>query len=300
VRSIAPIVALIALVALGAQAAGPAKDATSRQGPAAGPAAANDKTLIATVNGKPYRLNLFRMFYTERLQAAGGQQTPEFRAQVLDQFMTLITAAQEATKLKLQEQPDVQAALEVQRLEVLSNAAIQALAKDQKVSEDEIKKAYAKFAANAKRTQYKARHILVKTKGQAEKLIKQLGKGADFAKLAKENSMAPNATSGGELGWVNASQIPQPLAETLDKLKPGSYAKEPVMTQFGWHVVELEDSRKTEPPSLDSVKPELTAAVKREKAMQEIVKRRDAATVEFNPDIVKTTPKAEAGDKGSQ
>jgi peptidyl-prolyl cis-trans isomerase C len=294
VRPLTPTVALLAFFAAGnLQAAGPAKEKGAAQ-----PPVVDNNTLIATVNGKPYPLNLFRIFYVQRLQATKAQDNPELQTQVLDEFMTLVVAAQEAEKRKLTERDDVKAALELQRMQVLSNVTLLAMAQDEKVSDEEVKKAYDQFVASAKRTEYKARHILVKTKGEAEKLIKQLAKGADFGTLAKDDSIAPNAKNGGELGWVDGNQIPKPLADALGKLKPGDYAKEPVMTQFGWHVIELEDTRTAEPPSLDDLKPQLTAVVQRQKAMEALVKLRDNSMVDLNPEIVKTKPEPETKAEG--
>jgi peptidyl-prolyl cis-trans isomerase C len=294
VRFIRSTIALAALfAATSIQAAQPHKDNAKAQ-----PAGSKD-ALIATVNGKSYSAELFRAFLAQRLEATQDKATPEFQAQVLDEFMANVVAAQEAEKRKLDERDDVKAALELQRLEVLSNATLQAMAQEEKVTDAEIIKAYDDFVANTDRTQYKARHILVKTKDAAEKVIKQLGKGADFGKLARESSIAPNAKDGGELGWVNANQLPKPLSDALSKLKAGSYAKEPVMTQFGWHVVELEDSRTAEPPSLDALKPQLTEHLKRQKAMAKLIKLRSNAMVEFNPDIVKTKPAGESDGKAA-
>jgi len=294
VRFNRPTIALAALfAATSIQAAQPDKDN------AKAPPAGSKDILIATVNGKPYSAELFRTFLTQRLQATQAKDTPEFQAQVLDDFMASVVAAQEAEKRKLGERDDVKAALELRRLEVLSNAALQAMAQDEKVTDAEITKAYDEFVANTDRIQYKARHILVKTKDAAENVIKQLGKGADFGKLARDSSIAPNAKNGGELGWVNANQLPKPLSDALSKLKAGSYAKEPVMTQFGWHVVELEDSRTAEPPSLDALKPQVTEVLKRRKAMAKLIKLRSNAMVEFNPDIVKTKPAGESEGKAA-
>jgi peptidyl-prolyl cis-trans isomerase C len=261
------------------------------------PAAPEKSTRLATVNGKTYSLGLFEMFYGGRLQAMQAKNTPEMQTQALNDFMTMVVAAQEAEKLKLDKRDDVKTALELQRLQILSNATIAFMAQKEKVSDAELKKAYDQLAANAKQTRYKARHILVKTKAEAERLIKKLESGADFQKLAKDDSIAPNAADGGELGWVDANQIPKPLAEALAKLKPGQYGKEPVRTQFGWHVVELEDTSKAEPPSLDDVKPQLTDLLKRQKAIEALVKLRDKTVVDVNPEVVKMKKDAGSPEK---
>jgi peptidyl-prolyl cis-trans isomerase C len=276
----------LALAALFAASSLQAAQAAKTEGAAQLPSP-QKSTRIATVNGKPYSLGLFEMFYAGRLQALQAKNTPQLQTRTLNDFMTMIVAAQEAEKLKLDKREDVHTALQLQRLQVLSNATIADMAQKEKVSDAELEKTYDELAERAKQTEYKARHILVKTKAEAEKLIKKLNSGADFQTLAKDKSIAPNAADGGELGWVDANQIPKPLAEALSKLEPGHFAKEPVMTQFGWHVVELEDTRKAEPPSFDAVKAQLTTLLKRQKAVEELVKLRDNTMVDVNPEVVK-------------
>jgi peptidyl-prolyl cis-trans isomerase C len=249
---------------------------------------------IAVVNGTPYSLDLFRVFYVERLQETKGQNDPAFQQQAFNEFMTMIVAAQEADKRKLGDRPDVTAAIALQRLKVMSNAALASMAQDVKVTDDELKKTYEDLKKNASRTEYKARHILVKDEATARKLIKQLEKGADFADLARKNSEGPTAKNGGELDWFDSSQTVKPIADAVATLKPGTYTKDPVQSQFGWHIIKLEESRTAQPPSFEDAKPQLTAMVQREKLGQQIVKMRDAAKVELNEDVVKVTPKTPA------
>lgn len=259
--------------------------------PAQTPAPLEDSVNIAVVNGKPYSLGLFRIFYVERMQETQHQNDPAFQQQAFNEFMSMIVASQEADKRKLGERPDVTAAMELQRLKVMSNAALGALAQDIKVSDDELKKAYEEVKKAAARTEYKARHILVKDEAAAKKLIKQLDKGADFADLAKKSSEGPTAKNGGELDWFDASQMVKPFSDAVAGMKPGTYTKEPVQTQFGWHIIKLEETRTAEPPSFDDAKPQLTALVQRQKLAQEIAKLRDGAMVELNEEVVKVSPK---------
>jgi peptidyl-prolyl cis-trans isomerase C len=247
---------------------------------------------IATVNGVAYPLDVFRMFFVERLQETQGQNDPAFQQQAFNEFMTMIVAAQEAEKRKLQDSPDVTAALAVQRLKVISNAALAAMARDIQVSDDELKKAYEEVKKNATRTEYKARHILVKDEAEAKKIIKELDKGTDFGELAKKKSEA-TGKDGGDLDWFTADQMVKPFAEAVAKMKPGTYTKEPVQTQFGWHVINLQESRTAEPPSFEDAKPQLTMLVQRQKLSQEIAKLRDGAKVELNEEVVKVTPKTD-------
>jgi peptidyl-prolyl cis-trans isomerase C len=244
-------------------------------------------TLIATVNGVPYPLDVFRVFYMERLQGNQGQENnPAFQQQVFDEFMGLIVASQEGDRRKLQDDRNVVAAMQLERMKVLSNAALSAMAEEIKPTDDELKKAYGQ-AKEKTQAEYKARHILVKDADEAKKIIKQLDKGAKFEDLAKKHSQGPTGKDGGDLGWFDASQMVAPFAEAIAAMKPGTYSKEPVQTQFGWHIIKLEDTRKSEPPSLEDAKPQLTAIVRRQKISSKINEMRQGAMVELNEKVVK-------------
>lgn len=253
--------------------------------------------VIATVNGTAYPLDVFRMFFAERVQQtqAAQQDQPAFQQQAFNEFMGLIVAAQEAEKRKLLDNTEVQAAIELQRMKVLSNAALAAMAKDIEITDDELKAAYEQVKANA-RTEYKARHILVKDEAEAKKLINELDDKADFAELAKKHSLGPTGKNGGDLDWFDSTQMVKPFADAVAAMKPGTHSAEPVQSQFGWHVIELEEVRKQEPPSFDEAKPQLTALVQRQKLAEELNEMRNKAMVELNEDIVRVqkTDEAEA------
>jgi peptidyl-prolyl cis-trans isomerase C len=248
-------------------------------------------TLIATVNGTPYTVDTFRLFMIERLQGGQQENNQAFQQQAFNEFMTLIVASQEAEKRKLQDNPDVQAAMEVQRLKVMANAGMAAMARDIEVTDEALKAAYEEVKKQAERTEYKARHILVKDEAEAKNLIAELDKKADFAELAKKHSLGPTGKNGGELDWFDASQMVKPFADAVSAMKPGTHSKEPVNTQFGWHVIELQETRVAEPPPFEDAKPQLTALVQREKLAQEMATLRDGAMVELNEEIVRVTPR---------
>ena len=206
--------------------------------------AGGDDTLIATINGEPYSLDLFRAFYAQRLQQAGSESSPQLQERVFNEFMNLVVAAQEADARDLADQPDVQTSLALQRMLVLSQAALQAIAADTEVSEDELQQAYEQFKEQAKRTEYKARHILVDEQEKAQELAEQVA-------------------------------------------EPGQWTEQPVQTQFGWHVILLEETRNAEPPAFADAKPQLEAAVKRQKVAARLTEMRNQAMVDLNEDVVK-------------
>ncbi len=243
--------------------------------------------LIATVNGVAYPLDVFRLFYMERLQGNQGQNSPEFQQQVFDEFMGLAVASQDGDRRKLEDDRNVVAALQLERMKIMSNAALSTMADEVEPTEDELKTAYDTVKAQTTRAEYKARHILVKDEAEAKKIIKQLDKGTDFAELAKKHSEGPTGKDGGDLGWFDAGQMVAPFAEAVAALEPDSYTKEPVNTQFGWHVIELQETRKAEPPAFEDAKPQLTALVKRQKIAIKVNEMREKAMVELNEDVVK-------------
>ncbi|MFB1489580.1 MULTISPECIES: peptidylprolyl isomerase [unclassified Thiocapsa] len=283
---------LCALLAAGAAVAEDAKDVEAQpQG---------DDILIATVNDTPYGLDLFRLFFLERLQQSQGQNSPELQEQAFNDFMSLVVASQEAARRHLENDPDVGVAIELQRMKILSNAALASMAEEIEPTEDELKKAYEEVKENASQTEYKARHILVKDEEEAKKMIEELDGGADFGDLAREHSLGPTGKNGGDLEWFDANQMVAPFSEAVAAMEVGSYTKTPVQTQFGWHVIELQDSRKAEPPSFEDAKQQLTALLKRQQLSAKLAEMRDGAMVELNEEVVKLKPTDEAAAEESK
>jgi peptidyl-prolyl cis-trans isomerase C len=276
---------LCTLLATGGAVAEDTKDADSPE------------TLIATVNGTPYRLDVFRVFFMERLQGRPTNNDPAVQQQLFDEFMNLIVASQEGDRRKLEGERNVVAALELERMKVMSNAALSAMADEIEPSEKELKDAYDRIKEQASRTEYKARHILLKSEDEAKKLIKQLDKGGKFDELAKKHSEGPTGKDGGDLGWFDPAQMVAPFAEAVTSMKPGTYTKEPVQTQFGWHIIELQETRKAEPPSFEDAKPQLTALVKRQKLGEKLTNMRNNAMIELNEEIVRLKPEGEDAKK---
>ena len=165
------------------------------------------------------------------------------------------------------------------------------------ISEADIKARYEKeVAAQPPQEEVKARHILLKTKQEAEDVIKQLDKGADFAKLAKEKSTGPSAAKGGELGYFTKGQMVPAFEEAAFALKPGQYTEEPVKTQFGWHVIQVEDKRKAPPPPLDQVSDQVKQVLMRERYLKVLKSARDQMKVDIaDPQLKKAYDAVNAG-----
>ncbi|HEU4707834.1 MAG TPA: peptidylprolyl isomerase, partial [Methylophilaceae bacterium] len=190
---------------------------------------------VATVNGKPIKQSLYD--YIVKDATARGQDIDEnTRKLIIDKLVASELVYQEAQRQGLDKQPDYQAKEELTRRELLVNTYLQDYLKKNPVSEADIKAAYEKYKSEVGNKEYNARHILVATEGEAKDIIAQLGKGGDFAKLAKEKSLDPGSKEkGGDLGWFSPGTMVKPFSEAVTKLQKGSYTTTPVQTQFGWH-----------------------------------------------------------------
>ena len=219
----------------------------------AGQALAAD-AVIATVNNKPIKQALVD-FIIKDASDRGQKVDDNTRDIVVSKLISSELVAQEAQRVGLDKQPDYLLKEELARRELLVNSFIQDYLKKNPVSEADTKAAYDKYKAELGDKEYSARHILVGTEAEAKDIIAQLNKGGDFAKIAKEKSKDPGSKEkGGDLGWFSPAGMVKPFADAVAKLKKGAITTDPVQTQFGWHVIKLEDSRATQPPAYEKVK----------------------------------------------
>lgn len=248
-----------------------------------------DDTLIATVNGQPYQLDLFRAYYGELLQQRSGQDSAQLQEQAFNEFMNLVVASQEGKKRNLADDPEVKTALELQRMVVLSAAALQSIGAENNPTEEQLRQAYDEFVAQSQRTEYKARHILLDDKDKAQAIIEELdaADGDGFETLAEENSLGPTAEKGGDLGWFDSRRMVKPFADAVAEMEPGTYSKQPVQTQFGWHVILLEETRTAEPPAFEQAKPQLEAMLRQQRVAEVLTELRNNAEVDLNEEVVK-------------
>ena len=220
---------------------------------------------VAMVNGQPLTSAQFEFFTKTVAGKPATELSAEQRTQVLDLLVRAEVVAQQAEKDGLDKQGDAPVSLAMARLQVLEQSAMASYLKDRKATDAEIKTEYDTQVAAMPKTQYKARHILVKTKDEADKIIAQLKKGAKFEALATAQSLDGSKTNGGDLGWFSSANMVKPFADAVASLKKGETTPTPVQTEYGWHVIRLDDTRETAPPSLDSVKDRLTQIVEAKK-----------------------------------
>ena len=239
--------ALVILSACNKQAAAPAAPAA--------PAA----EVAATVDGTP--ITKAQLDGIMQQQAAQGMpDSPESRKMVVDNLALQILVAKEAVTKGLDKTPEVAGSLEMARQSILANAFVKDYIKTATVSDEALKAEYEAFKAKSGGNEYKARHILVKTEEEAKDIIAKIKKDIKaFDGLAKAKSMDPGSkANGGDLGWFNPAGMVPEFGAAVAKLEKGKFTEVPVKTQYGYHVILLDDSRATAVPSLEEVKANLT------------------------------------------
>jgi peptidyl-prolyl cis-trans isomerase C len=236
---------------------------------------------VAVVNGTPISRTEFDIYVKNLLQGKQKELTPDEKTQVLDELISMQLLAAQADKDGLQNDADTQAQLQLIRTRVLADAEGQKYLKAQQPSDTDLHAEYETAINAMDKTEYKARHILVASKDQAEQLIKKLNGGAKFEDLAKANSTDTGSkNNGGDLGWFPASRMVKPFGDALKTLKKGQVTPEPVQTQFGWHVIQLEDTRDAAPPPFEQVKPQLANGVIRKKLQAYVADLKKDAKIE--------------------
>jgi len=246
---------------------------------------------VAEVNGQYISKAAFDILKKEAQQRSKGQQIPADK--LLDELIKMELLVQEATKEKLAKSPEIATRLAMVKRSILSQAAMQEYMKNNPVSDAELKAEYDKQIHAKGGTEFKARHILLKTEEDAKAVIAELDKGGDFIALAKSKSTGPSAAKGGDLGWFSPQRMVPPFSAAVVALENGKYTKTPVKTQFGWHVILREDSRDKTPPPFEAVKKQLRPYMQRQKLQNHLATLRSQAKVEiFMP--LKTAAPAKA------
>lgn len=229
--------------------------------------------VIATVNGDKIMKSTLDG-YMEILKKSGKAD----KQAALDDLVATEIALQEAKKANILDRPEIKKAISDYSRNVLLKTWTKEKVDSFKISDEDIKKAYDERVTKLASKEFNARHILVKTEDEAKAIIKELADGADFAKLAKEKSTGPSGSNGGSLGWFKAQTMVPAFANAVKAMKKGEVSKEPVKTQFGYHIIKLEDSRDAKLPTMDSLKPQLKRVIAQQKMlayMKELKKTAD-------------------------
>jgi len=220
---------------------------------------------LAVVNGKPIPSSRADVMI-KQMTSQGQQDTPELRAMVKDELINREILIQEADKLGLGTNADVKNQIEIARQSILIRALVADYLKKNPVKDADIKAEYDRFKAQASDKEYHARHILVEKEDEAKAIIAKLKGGAKFEDLAKASSKDPgSAANGGDLDWASPASFVKPFSDALVALKKGELSETPVKTQFGYHIIKLDDVRTAKIPTLEEVKPQIAESLQQKK-----------------------------------
>jgi peptidyl-prolyl cis-trans isomerase C len=221
---------------------------------------------VATVNGTSISRDFFEFYIKGMTGKPSSELSNEQRSQALDNLIRAQLVAQQASKEGLDKGGDTASMLELARLNVLQNAISERYLKQQgKPTEQELRAEYETQLAALPHLEYHARHILVATEPFAQKIVDRLAKGEKFEDIAKRESMDSSKDNGGDLGWFTPDRMVKPFADAVVSLKPGEYTHAPVQTQYGWHVIQLVETRDLQAPPFDQVKQRLEQVVEAKK-----------------------------------
>jgi peptidyl-prolyl cis-trans isomerase C len=215
------------------------------------------------------------------MKAQGRPDTPEVREAIKQELINREIVAQEAVKRGLHKKPEVALLLDVQRQALLVNAYLQDYVKSHPISEDAVKKEYEKVKAASPGKEYKARHILVESEDEAKQIIAQLKKGGNFDRIAADKSKDQGSKGrGGDLDWGPPGRYVPAFGQALTKLKKGDLTELPVQTQFGWHVIRLDDERAAKFPGFEEVKPQIQQEMRQQLVNKAVGDLRAKAKIE--------------------
>ena len=230
---------------------------------------------IAVINGKPVPSSRADTMI-KQLATQGQPDTPQLREMVKQELINREILIQEADKLGLSNTPEVKNQVEIARQSIAIRALVQDYLKKNPVKDSDIQAEYDKFKAQAGDKEYHARHILVDKEDDAKAIITKLKGGAKFEELAKQSKDPGSANNGGDLDWASPASFVKPFSDAMVALHKGQITETPVKTQYGYHVIKLEDVRAAKIPSLEEVKPQIAESLQQKKlqAFQEDLRKK--------------------------
>lgn len=225
--------------------------------------------VVATVNGKPISKASFEIMANEVNERRGENKIADDK--IIDELIKREVLSQDLLTSNVVKDPKLAAKIENAERMMLSQAAAEAFLENSKVSDEDLKKEYDDRIGAMQKTEYRARHILVDAEALAKEIIGKLAKGEKFEALAKKYSKDPGSKDkGGELGWFSPQQMVEPFSKAVVGLKSGETTMSPVQTQFGWHVINLEETRDQQAPPFEAVKEQLKGMVQTKRLQDNI------------------------------
>ncbi|MDQ7988983.1 MAG: peptidylprolyl isomerase [Candidatus Dactylopiibacterium sp.] len=242
-------------------------------------AKAGAEDVLVKVDGKPITQETVEFLLKEQVPE-GTPLSNELLGQAREHLVQRTVLLEAAHKAGLDKQADVQRRMDFMRDEVLVQAYLKDWVAKHPVTDEKIKAEIDRLIASEGGSEYHARHILVETEAEARAIIEKLGKGAKFADLAKASKDPGSAAHGGDLGWARPATYVPEFAAALKALEKGKFTTEPVKSQFGYHVILLEDSRPIEAPPLEAVKPQLQQGLQQQELRAHIDALKQQAKIE--------------------
>ena len=233
---------------------------------------------VATVNGTAIPQSRVDVLVTEQ-KNQGAPDSDQLRAAIKEELIRREVLSQEARKKGLEKSAPVQAQMEMARQAVLIRAYLQDFVKAHPVSDADVKSEYDKIKTQLGDKEYKARHILVEKEEDAKAIIAKLDKGEKIEDLAKQSKDPGSKDKGGDLGWASAGNFVKPFSDALTALAKGKYTETPVKSEFGYHVIELEDTRPLNVPAFEELKPRLLQQAQGEQINKMVEELRGKAKV---------------------
>jgi peptidyl-prolyl cis-trans isomerase C len=228
-------------------------------------AVADTSPPVASVNGSPITRGFYEFYIKGVTGKTSADIAPAMRTTALDNLIRAKLVSEEAVKEGLDKNTDTAYLLQLSRMQVLEQAVQDKYLKDRGPTEQELRAEYEMQIGQSPKVEYHTRNILVATEPFADKVIARLDKGEKFEEVAKSASMDPSKSTGGDLPWMTAERMPPQFAGAVQALKPGEYTHKPVQTQYGWHVIQLVETRDVAPPPFDQVKQRLEQIVQAKK-----------------------------------
>lgn len=220
---------------------------------------------VATVNGKAIPASRVDQMVKQVVAQGRATDSPQLREMIKKELVGREVLIQEADKQGVGNRADVKAAIDNARQSIIINAMLADYVKKNPVKDSEVKAEYDKARAGAPDKEYKARHILVEKEEDAKAIITKLKGGAKFDELAKQSKDPGSAAQGGDLGWTDPSRFVPEFSKALTALKNGAITETPVKTQFGFHVIKLEETRPVQIPPLEQVKQQVSEQIQQRK-----------------------------------
>jgi len=236
---------------------------------------------VAVVNNEKIEQR-FVDFIKDEVEKQGRKVSNDMEENIIDRLIDLKVINQAAKRSGLLDDPKILTQAELSTQELIYTLYLQRYIVNNPVKNDEVKSEYEIFINNFDDREFKASHILLKTKTQAQKIIAKLEENDNFYTLAKESSMDESSKdNGGDLGWFEKRDMLEIIYDEVSKLKKGEFTKSPIQTQFGWHVIKLNDTRKAPIPSFEDKKTELKTTLQKRKLKQHLDELRNQAKIKF-------------------